>query len=224
MAVGRAWTVGLLLVAGAAPAQMNLQEALQRRGAISAAMPVGPATPATPANLAEALAKMVSQAPVIFVGEVVTVREKTRAVEIEFHVETALRGAEANKTYTLREWPGLWVASDRRYRVGQRAIVLLHAPSAAGYSSPVGGGDGILPLEGNAVTGKVDLRWLATRVERSVAATGEADVRSTAVRPVAEAQSSQTAARAVQPDNLDCTLVLNMLRSLTAGQSGPGKR
>ena len=48
--------------------------------------------------------------------------------------------------------------------MGERALVMLHAPSAAGYSSPVAGGDGVVPLYGSVPTGVLDLRLLAQHV------------------------------------------------------------
>lgn len=56
-----------------------------------------------------------------------------------------------------------------RYVVGQRALLLLHAPSAAGFSSPVGGADGVVSVQGEAVGGTTDLRWVAARALRTVA-------------------------------------------------------
>jgi hypothetical protein len=80
----------------------------------------------------------------------------------------------------LREWSGLWVADNQRYRVGQRLLMLLHAPGAAGMSSPVGGLDGAIPIrQGGAVSQLtdsstapqrpfVDLRWLGARLPHTV--------------------------------------------------------
>ena len=69
----------------------------------------------------------------------------------------------------LREWGGLWEGTDERYRVGQRLLMLLHAPGASGLSSPVSGMDGAIPLlAGASATAEpmVDLRWVAARVSR----------------------------------------------------------
>jgi hypothetical protein len=134
---------------------------------------------------------MAQQAAVIFAGEVVGVRRvdgldgATGVVEIEFAVDDAVRGVSGS-TYTLREWAGLWTAGDQSLRAGQHYLMLLHAPSAAGLSSPVGSADGAIPIRGEpaepalaepgrgsravggtAVDGRtVDLRWIATRVVR----------------------------------------------------------
>ena len=78
----------------------------------------------------------------------------TGVVEIEFAVEDAVRGVSGG-TYTLREWAGLWPAGDEPFRVGQRYLMLLHAPGAAGLSSPVGGMDGAIPIRGG--TGPAEL-------------------------------------------------------------------
>jgi hypothetical protein len=135
---------------------------------------------------------------VIFTGQVVAVRRQsavggaTGVVEIDFAVQDAVRGVSGG-SYTLREWAGLWVGGDAPFRVGQRYLMLLHSPGAAGLSSPVGGTDGAIPIRGGglavapdgatprvAVAGEVaglgvatdglvvDLRWVGTRVVNPV--------------------------------------------------------
>src|ERR1700721_169838 len=47
------------------------------------------------------------------------------------------RGVSAGEPFVLREWAGLWAGGVERYRVGQRLLMLLHAPDAMGLSSPV---------------------------------------------------------------------------------------
>jgi hypothetical protein len=80
----------------------------------------------------------------------------------------------------LREWAGLWSGGDQRYRVGQRLLMLLHAPGAGGVTSPVGGMAGAIPIRGSASALQAtaaasstpppvaDLRWVGTRLQRSV--------------------------------------------------------
>jgi hypothetical protein len=118
---------------------------------------------------------MSRMAGVIFTGQVVGVRRldgtggATGVVEIEFAVEDAVRGVGGG-TYTLREWAGLWPAGYEPFRAGQQYLMLLHAPGAAGLSSPVGGTDGAVPIRGGGQAGPVvDLRWVATRVVQPVA-------------------------------------------------------
>lgn len=143
----------------------------------------GPATtPASiPATTEDALHGMAQQAAVVFAGQVVGVRRvggmdgATGVVEIEFAVDDAVRGV-SGASYTLREWAGLWAGGDQPLRAGQRYLMLLHAPSAAGLTSPVGGTDGAIPIRGGlagvqADGRTVDLRWVATRVVRPVAYT-----------------------------------------------------
>jgi hypothetical protein len=119
-----------------------------------------------------ALHAMTRQAGVIFAGEVTAVRllggsgGATGVVEIDFRVDGALRGASVG-SYTLREWAGLWPANNAPFRVGQRYLMLLHAPGASGLSSPVGGMDGAIPIRGSdPVSGVIDLRWVGTRAVR----------------------------------------------------------
>src|SRR5215469_4220105 len=110
-------------------------------------------TAPTPQTLEEALHQLSNAAGVIFVGEVVAIRHRTGEngssgiVETDFRVDQAIRGCSTG-TYTLREWAGLWSGGDQRYRVGQRLLMLLHAPNLAGVSSPVGGMDGAIPIRG----------------------------------------------------------------------------
>jgi len=137
----------------------------------------------TPQTNEAALHAMAQQAAVIFAGQVIAVRRQdgvngaTGVVEIEFEVDDAIRGVSGG-TYTLREWAGLWTGGDQPLRPGQRFLMLLHAPSAAGLSSPVGGMDGAIPVRGGepaqAELGRgipgdgrtVALRWVANGVVR----------------------------------------------------------
>jgi hypothetical protein len=134
----------------------------------------------------DALHRMSDQAGVIFVGEVIAIRHiageagASGVVEVEFRIDQAVRGCTGS-SYVLREWAGLWLGGDQRYRVGQRLLMLLHAPGAGGVTSPVGGMAGAIPIRGAAsslhegVTASstpspvADLRWVGTRLQRSIA-------------------------------------------------------
>jgi hypothetical protein len=135
----------------------------------------------SPQDIETALHQMSDRAGVIFVGRVSEVRRlgsgnvAAGVVEIRFEVERAVRGCSAG-VYVLREWAGLWEADNQRYRAGQRLLMMLHAPNAAGLSSPVDGMDGAIPIVrgGSAVLGAnssarvtppaVDLRWVGTKL------------------------------------------------------------
>ncbi len=137
-------------------------------------------------TVTDVLHRMSDRADVIFMGQVLAVRrqdtgsETAGVVEVEFRVDQAIRGCAAGTPYILREWGGLWVAGNQRYRVGQRLLMLLHAPSAGGMSSPVDGLDGAIPIrQGSTATPLsassappalpyVDLRWLGAKVPRAV--------------------------------------------------------
>ena len=146
-------------------------------------------------TVTDVLHQMSDRADVIFMGQVLTVHlpeggsPASGIVEIQFRVDEAIRGCQTGP-YVLHEWGGLWAGGSGRYRVGQRLLMLLHAPGAGGLSSPVGGLDGAIPirqsttgapLEKNATPPRslpfVDLRWLGTRVPRAVS------YRDKAVRP-----------------------------------------
>lgn len=110
------------------------------------------AAAAAPQDVETALHQMSDKADVIFVGHVTAVKRQdgegiaSGVVEVDFQVDQAVRGCTAGTPYALREWAGLWEADDQRYRVGQRLLMLLHAPGAAGMSSPVDGMDGAIPI------------------------------------------------------------------------------
>jgi hypothetical protein len=152
---------------------------------------------ALPQSTADELHAMTQQASVIFTGQVLSVERHegsnggTGMVAMEFAVEDAVRGIRGS-TFTLNEWAGLWPAGEQPFRVGQRFLMLLHAPGPSGLSSPVGGSDGAIPIFGAGeapllqqtssraqprIAGDsttpvdvrvVDLRWVGTRVARAV--------------------------------------------------------
>jgi hypothetical protein len=146
---------------------------------------------ATPQDVVTALHQMADKAGVIFVGRVTEVHPKDGAgvasgvVEVTFEVDQAIRGCTAGSPYVLREWAGLWEGDDQRYRVGQRLLMLLHTPNAAGMSSPVDRMDGAIPIVrgGNTPLGAnssarvappaVDLRWVGAKLLHPVSYASE---------------------------------------------------
>jgi hypothetical protein len=130
-----------------------------------------------------ALREMTQLAGVIFTGQVVGVRRvagadgTTSVVEISFAVQDAVRGVSGT-TYTVREWAGLWPAGDTPFVVGQRYLMLLHTPSAAGLSSPVGGMDGAIPIRGGPVAGTATANATAEEIA-GIDMVGSAAVSST---------------------------------------------
>lgn len=136
---------------------------------------------AIPQTVEDVLHQMSDKADIIFAGEVTAIRphiaETTASgfVEIDFRVDQAIRGT-AGGTYALREWAGLWTGDAHRYKVGQRLLMMLHAPGPSGLSSPVGGMDGAIPIRGGggasllATASTVssapvaDLRWLGAKL------------------------------------------------------------
>ena len=139
---------------------------------------VAPAEPVVqPQTVVDILHQFSDKADVIFAGQVLTIRRPNDGVvEVEFRVDQAIRGCTAGTPYVLREWAGLWAGDNQRYRVGQRLLMLLHAPSAAAMSSPIGGLDGAIPIrQGGAAIAPgddatppqppyVDLRWLGAKL------------------------------------------------------------
>jgi len=65
---------------------------------------------------------------------------------VTFQVEHATRGASAGQNLTIHEWSGLWGRGER-YRLGERVLLFLYAPSKLGLTSPVGGTMGKYALD-----------------------------------------------------------------------------
>jgi len=59
-------------------------------------------------------------------------------VQVNFHVDQAMRGVRTGQTLTIREWAGLW-ESGERYRPGERVLLFLYPPSKLGLTSPIRG-------------------------------------------------------------------------------------
>ncbi|MGI4853174.1 MAG: hypothetical protein ACRYF4_03885 [Janthinobacterium lividum] len=120
------------------------------------------ATP--PTTLQSALQNLFERSDIAFTGQVLSVDREAGAVVIRWQVLDGIRGVDAGATYAQHEWAGLWTGNSARYVTGQRALLLLHAPSVAGYASPVGGSVGVIPLRGDAASSVLDLRLLAQDV------------------------------------------------------------
>lgn len=182
-----------------------------------------PATEALPATMEDALRAMEQQAAVIFAGQVIAVRPVAGAsgagvVEIDFSVDDAVRGAGG--VYTLREWAGLWPAGEQRFRVGQRFLMLLHAPGAAGLSSPVGGMDGAISIRGGAETPLLTAARAAgvsaarPSVDATEASTADGDARTLDMRWVATQVARPVQYRASLP--VHTTVITGLLRAEVA--------
>jgi hypothetical protein len=185
---------------------------LQPAGALSATTPAASQV-AEPSGqtVEDVLHRFSDEAGVIFIGQVLFVRRANQGgvssgiMEIQFRVDSAVRGCTAGTPYVLREWGGLWAADAYRYRVGQRLLMFLYAPGPSGLTSPVEGLDGAVPIRmGGAATSTaestetpaipyVDLRWLGTRLPRTVSFSQDAvaparNVRS--VQPVVQTEKA----------------------------------
>jgi hypothetical protein len=127
-------------------------------------------------TITAALSSLSARAGVIFAGEVTAIRHINGVVEVDFQVHQNLKNATAGG-YVLREWSGLWAAGQRRYWVGENAVVFLSAPGKSGLSSSVDGMEGILPMLAGADISpdmstaiSVDIQRLRARVRRDTGA------------------------------------------------------
>ena len=151
---------------------------------------------------------------------------------MKFAVEQGIRGASSGAGYTMHI--SAWAAGAERYDVGERALFLLTAPSASGYSAPVMGERGIVPLSGDALAGNLDLRWVAADVQRGSqpqdqSGTATARMRSAAVMvgvspvsagstPSQDDTTATSSGFSVLPDvhAIDRDLILDLLRAGTS--------
>jgi hypothetical protein len=196
------------------------------------------ASPGDPDTTVEdALHHMSDQAGIVFLGEVIAIRHRegdngaSGLVEVEFRIDQAVRGCTTGGTYVLREWAGLWSGGDQRYRIGQRLLMLLHTPGAAGVTSPVGGMAGAIPIRGSASAIRAsgaastattppvaDLRWVGTRILRpSVYRNDSATLATATSQPVPP--SAGDASTAAQQAPVD--VVIDMLNSWQKAQHVP---
>jgi hypothetical protein len=182
----RGASLGVLLVAQVARGQAAASAELQATSLTGSQTSSPTRSQTNSQTVTDVLHQMSDRADVIFAGQVLAVRRPDAGsmgagvVEVDFRVDQAIRSCTAGTIYTLREWGGLWVAGSQRYRVGQRLLMLLHAPSAGGMSSPVDGLDGAIPIrQGSTATPLaattappsapfVDLRWLGVKVQRAI--------------------------------------------------------
>jgi len=107
----------------------------------------------SPVRIPVEVQKIATRAGAIFSGRVVSIvaarpasPDRAATVTITFQVDNAIRGVKAGQAYSFREWAGLWSAGPR-YRVGERLLLFLYAPSMLGLTSPVGGRSGMLPVD-----------------------------------------------------------------------------
>jgi hypothetical protein len=128
-----------------------------------------PATSVPATSVSGVLRGLASRAGVVFVGQVQSIKPEDGVVVVTFQVQRAVLGVVGG-TYVMREWAGRWTGGQQRYQVGQRAMFFLHAPSAAGLSSPVDGMMGVVPVVpmGANADALLDVRWLGSRVRRGV--------------------------------------------------------
>ncbi|MCU1320258.1 MAG: hypothetical protein JWP98_1776 [Edaphobacter sp.] len=184
-------------------------QSLPAAALLAASLAHAQAAPATPPDITveDALHHMSDQAGVVFVGEVIAIRQHegengaSGLVEVEFRIDQAVRGCTAGSTYVLREWAGLWSGGDQRYRIGQRLLMFLHTPGLGGVTSPVGGMAGAIPIRGTTNAPRptdtstatlpqiADLRWVGTQLQRSIIYRNDPTRLATAI-----AQSSDTTA------------------------------
>ncbi|QMV19459.1 hypothetical protein GOB94_12760 [Granulicella sp. 5B5] len=132
------------------------------------ARPVAVSAPHVDAGIGDAVRSLTARAGLIFVGQVMAVQPNGGVVNVVFQVDQVLQGS-AGATYTLHEWAGLWSGGRQRYVPGQRAMLFLQPPNAAGLSSPVDDMEGVVPVVpmGAGASPLLDVRRLATRVQRA---------------------------------------------------------
>jgi hypothetical protein len=92
------------------------------------------------------LRQLTQHAGIVFAGTVTHIQPDAQQVHITFRVDQGIRGVPSKRTFTIREWAGLWAFSPR-YRVGEHLVLLLYPPSSTGLTSPVGGAIGRFSID-----------------------------------------------------------------------------
>ena len=129
---------------------------------------------------------LTSSAGYIFAGTVESIVRPTpnkgavATVQINFHVEQAMRGVQTGQTLTIREWAGLWTSGER-YRTGERVLLFLYPPSKLGLTSPVQGSLGRFSIGSD---GRVGIDPLRNRCCAPHPATGNLPQGITRVSPI----------------------------------------
>ncbi len=116
----------------------------QRVVPLSPPDPVGQRLPARRLR-AVTFPEIARAAGTIFYGKVIAIERRpathgqaVETVAITFRVDSAIRGAVPGDRLTISQWIGLW-SSGQRYRIGERVLLFLYAPSKLGLTSCVAG-------------------------------------------------------------------------------------
>jgi hypothetical protein len=99
------------------------------------------------------LQPMAQAAGIIFSGRVTAVEhagsfsgQSPISTSVTFQVERAIRGTTTGQSLTIHEWAALWINGER-YRIGERVLLFLYAPSKLGLTSPVAGAMGRFAID-----------------------------------------------------------------------------
>lgn len=133
-------------------------------------IPYPPNPPTPPATFQPViLQQLVRGAGIIFSGRVTFVghaspspMQNPASTTVTFQVEHAIRGSSPGQSLTIHEWAGLR-AGGERYRLGERVLLFLYAPSKLGLTSPVSGPMGRFSMssQGNVVLSELHISNLA---------------------------------------------------------------
>ena len=153
----------------------------------SARLPRRPASRTTVQQIEAMEPSLARHAAIIFFGRVTGISRivpETGAAEpslqVTFAIENGVRGTQTGEEFHLLEWPGRWQTGER-YRIGERYLLFLHAPNAAGLTSPVGGTAGRFLVDSK---GTIDLSSVAPPgTERNIPASDSSPVSDPPERP-----------------------------------------
>ncbi len=145
----RVWGACLALLLGGLPAQRAMGQSPLKNEILAELQVLG------------------GRAATAFVGQITAIQRRGSVVEVTFRVERPVHGSVGG-TFVLREWAGMWVPGQPRYSVGQRVLAFVHAGSAAGFSSPVHGAEGLVPVQVQGANAPMllDVRRVAASVVR----------------------------------------------------------
>jgi len=73
------------------------------------------------------------------------------SIDFAFKVDRAIAGVEPGQILTIHEWTGA-TSLHRPLRTGERVLLFLYPPSRLGFTSPVGGSQGQITIDGTKKT------------------------------------------------------------------------
>jgi hypothetical protein len=120
-------------------------------------------------------------------------------IHLNFHVERAIAGVETGQILTIHEWVGA-PSVHRPINAGQHVLLLLYPPSRLGFTSPVAGALGEVPLDAegkNVVESSATARFRSLDAPETATSAASSHVASGRAASVSQLERAIRRARSV---------------------------